>query len=57
MIAKLSNTSLSIWQADQLLQWSPVGDDTDLDLVLADMGYTQQQDWTAQQDYLVTVVE
>lgn len=57
MIAKLSDTSLSIWQADQLLQWSPVADDTDLDLVLANMGYTQQQDWTAQQDYLVTVVE
>lgn len=56
MIAKLSASSLSIWANDQLIQWVPVDDDTDLVEALGYMGYSMQQDWTTQSDYLVTVV-
>jgi len=57
MLAKLTADSLSLWQGQELVVWSPIQDDTDLDHLLGQMGYTQQQDWQVQQDYLVTTVK
>lgn len=46
ILATLSDTNtLEIWQGTDLLLWRPVGEDTDLTLALATMGFVQCTDW------------